>query len=1833
MAISLPNGYSIGVVPTLEGSSGSGFGGELSGGFIIDNTGLSTKQNGIALSLSWSGIPGAIELSAETEFHLMKGWRTETDGFSLQAEGAVFKGSGITINALASLSDNWSFISAALAGNGLNGLIDAPVGSTFHTAYGTDVGFDLELQLSVDGQTLRWMRTQAQDAVGNQPPTTWPYSSFEDFFQDARNRARAAVWGDRVLKDNEEIAPNSFQSVGSDGSFAFDVVDTQTGLVSTINQSFVDDTPHLLRTSLLSELGASLHQDFSFSDLDNVFIPGGLTLQGNDITHQFTDVPPGFTIVELDSPFGPTGPSATFTDYDPFQAFGTTDFSDQTDWPASFGDFEIWYGIQDQDGVITTTIGHREVEAPIDPPPDADPNNPPQLGVTSQYFVREANQTQGDSGPSFNDALYVGGQEAFGGVGDDNGGYTGLITPTTPPDVSGSDGSDTIGGGEGNDTLNDGPRLVVGKQNDDAQLEETAATLASERPLVSGAALGRIFGASLSTLIPTDNVFADIAVSSALQTSLGAVGATFDVVTGYDPINGQQTGISLFDVNGNLNQNFVSNLGLNFTGNAVSGGIGLASGLLANGLADAIGLDDNDFGSALFKTAASSTINYGLKQVAGTALSAAGFSELGSIVAAPSSNFVAGVPFDPGGLVNGIGVNIATMVGTRLANEIVEVKNVGGAIGSSIGSAVGATAGMIAVTAQVASQVVAAIGSTVATFLLPGVGAFIGTALGTLIGNWVGNLFPDEGWGEGTIIIYGGTNRFVEAAYRGNDMDFMRPVRDRMIRTRAIMNELMKAAGGTARRVGITFHNSRVGSDKFSRTEIRGAGAPERRLRSFNSKRLVDEAVTNAARRLDIQGGNAFIAFQLDRNNATTVERLLLQVKWASVWSNLAQMFYSTNNQGPDGADLVDSGVNRLLLAFNPRNFNDAVGTDNDAVWRTAREFGRTLNDETSGVSTRNKDILGINIVRALLTTEVRHMEQLQAQMVAATVFQKNLESVLGNTGGSVAAIPLADLNVGGLFRQTDANGNYTETEDEYDERIRNWGARLTREALQANPDVMLDYSPAAKAAILQATTNSQEGFTRLIAVATYFERLMTSILAPAQNAEPGVTDSAFLAGTFSYDQPDFSTVNADALGRIDDEDDALTAITEEAVRLVKATFEGGLRNADGALIRSHVAIRATDGDDIVRRAIVGFSTDRMDRFEVGLRVATSFSPAFAAMRDRLANVGIEFNSFDLPDLSALTIVEDDTLDPAASDYEDQVAANETEQIIAFVERSVVQALSSGDFAVTDGLSSAVRNSTAVTIGAFDEQVWVAHQFEGIVEAMARLGIDRDSIEIPDFNTAVVNVAAPGENSTEEEQAAYAEAVKVAARDLVGAVQTGATGQAEAVSAFDSHRDVFVELALTTQLRVASVLQYLTHEEKLEIVDNKLQRKAERNGEAISLGTIDFSTVDLTPVVSAPDQGSADLALAEIAERLAFQALRGAQVQDGDPYELSALYSPTVTNYGELIAAIVAGSDLSLYSDNRSIFDAVQILNPDSALTAGWALSAEAGFIHGIRVADFSEFDRGVAKRLVSLEKAAPLADLSVEVRNNGLAIVRDSGSGNPIVLPEITDEAELVEIASDPAAPVTGTGANDLWIAGDGGETFTDATTLADGEASHDVLLGGSGNDAINAGLGNDYVSGGLGNDQLSGGAGDDVLEGGAGDDTLNGGAGNDSYVFSQGFGNDTIQNQDASTETTDTVAFGSGIAADQLWFERLDNDLTVSDLTSNGTITLEDWYVDPAAQVDVFQLADGATLAAGDIEQLISAMAAFNPADFGAAAGSSQQPLPDDVRVAVNTTWQTTG
>jgi Ca2+-binding RTX toxin-like protein len=169
----------------------------------------------------------------------------------------------------------------------------------------------------------------------------------------------------------------------------------------------------------------------------------------------------------------------------------------------------------------------------------------------------------------------------------------------------------------------------------------------------------------------------------------------------------------------------------------------------------------------------------------------------------------------------------------------------------------------------------------------------------------------------------------------------------------------------------------------------------------------------------------------------------------------------------------------------------------------------------------------------------------------------------------------------------------------------------------------------------------------------------------------------------------------------------------------------------------------------------------------------------------------------------------------------------------------------------------------------------------------------------------------------------------------------------------------------------------------------------------------------------------------------------------------------------------------------------------------------------------------------------------------------------------------------------------------------------------------GNSQDNIIYGNNGNNQLFGDAGNDSLNGGAGNDILEGGLGVDTLVGGAGNDTYIFGMSSDRDLINNNDATGN--DKLLFDAGINADQVWLRQLGNDLEVSIIGTANSVKVQNWYSGTANQLDSFQLADGKTLLANEVQTLVEAMAAFAAPALGQTSlTTSQHTALDSVIVA---------
>ena len=193
-------------------------------------------------------------------------------------------------------------------------------------------------------------------------------------------------------------------------------------------------------------------------------------------------------------------------------------------------------------------------------------------------------------------------------------------------------------------------------------------------------------------------------------------------------------------------------------------------------------------------------------------------------------------------------------------------------------------------------------------------------------------------------------------------------------------------------------------------------------------------------------------------------------------------------------------------------------------------------------------------------------------------------------------------------------------------------------------------------------------------------------------------------------------------------------------------------------------------------------------------------------------------------------------------------------------------------------------------------------------------------------------------------------------------------------------------------------------------------------------------------------------------------------------------------------------------------------------------------------------------------------------------------------------------------------------------------------GSAYDDVLVGSVDENLLHGGAGDDEIIGGSGVDELFGGSGDDSIDGGTnhdflygneGNDLLVGGDGHDTYTVARGDGVDTIVENFAEGDT-DVIRYDNtagDIAPEQLWFRQVGQDLEVSIIGTEDSMTIDGWYDNASGPIERFETGAGDVLLAGQVQNLVDAMASFAPPSGG------QTTLPesyeDDLLPVIAANW----
>jgi Ca2+-binding RTX toxin-like protein len=184
----------------------------------------------------------------------------------------------------------------------------------------------------------------------------------------------------------------------------------------------------------------------------------------------------------------------------------------------------------------------------------------------------------------------------------------------------------------------------------------------------------------------------------------------------------------------------------------------------------------------------------------------------------------------------------------------------------------------------------------------------------------------------------------------------------------------------------------------------------------------------------------------------------------------------------------------------------------------------------------------------------------------------------------------------------------------------------------------------------------------------------------------------------------------------------------------------------------------------------------------------------------------------------------------------------------------------------------------------------------------------------------------------------------------------------------------------------------------------------------------------------------------------------------------------------------------------------------------------------------------------------------------------------------------------------------------------------------------GGAGNDTLTVyGLTSNMLLGGDGNDVLqvtdrtssSGRSYSQTFEGGRGDDTMIGGYSNDLYIYNLGDGHDVINDVGYANNSSyqDTLRFGEGIAAEDLWLSRVDDDLQINVVGSDGQILIGDWFAKSTNQIESIET-KGEVLVNLKVDLLVTAMAAYDvPNGAGAVI---PEHVKEELQPTLAETWQ---
>ena len=211
----------------------------------------------------------------------------------------------------------------------------------------------------------------------------------------------------------------------------------------------------------------------------------------------------------------------------------------------------------------------------------------------------------------------------------------------------------------------------------------------------------------------------------------------------------------------------------------------------------------------------------------------------------------------------------------------------------------------------------------------------------------------------------------------------------------------------------------------------------------------------------------------------------------------------------------------------------------------------------------------------------------------------------------------------------------------------------------------------------------------------------------------------------------------------------------------------------------------------------------------------------------------------------------------------------------------------------------------------------------------------------------------------------------------------------------------------------------------------------------------------------------------------------------------------------------------------------------------------------------------------------------------------------------------------------VIGTGDTVVEQANDGSDSVRSAVSHTLAANVENLTLTGTGGTTGTGNELNNILTGNTGANSVDGGAGNDTLIGGLGNDTLKGGTGNDTYLFNRGDGQDKISENDVAVGNADLLLFGGSINPMDLVLSRQVNDLRVSVHGTTDQVTIQNWYLGTANQVETIQAGNGQHLLNNQVQQLIQAMASFTT-QTGLTWDQGIAQRPQEVQPILAANWQ---